>query len=76
MAALAVRKVEADSYVIEMTDELGSIVVQVSVPRSHGDRIYTRAEREKLARLAAEEIALNFAESLLDDTERQNSNGS
>ena len=75
ISAFTMRRVDADSYVIEMADELGSIVVHVPVPRSHRDRIYTEAERLNLARLTAQEIALNFAESLLGDTEGQNANG-
>lgn len=68
-ALLTVKKAEGDSFTVEMADELGSITVQVSVPRGRGGRIYSEAERERIARLNAQELALAFAEHLLDDRE-------
>lgn len=67
IAAITIRKAEGDSYIVEMADASGSITAQVWVPKMVGNRIYGQAEREKLARLSAQEIALTFAERLLDD---------
>jgi len=67
IAALTVRTLEDDSFIIEMADGLGSIAIQVSVPKTHNDRSYSNAERERMARRKAQELALNIAESLIGD---------
>ena len=53
-----------------MADELGSITVVVEIPRIIGDRDYNDEERERMAGLRARELALSFAERLLDDKAR------
>ncbi|GLS34400.1 hypothetical protein SAMN04488498_12746 [Mesorhizobium albiziae] len=60
---LVVRKISADRYVVEMTNELGSIAVYVSLAKIYDDREYSEAERETLACLRAQELALDFAEA-------------
>ena len=67
------RQIEAASFVVEMASEIGSIVVHVHVPRREGDRIYSDTERSKLARCKAQELAMEFAEALLDDVLGANS---
>ena len=60
---IMVRKIDANSYVVEMTNELGSITVRVSLPSVYGHHDYSEPERETLACLRAQELALDFAES-------------
>jgi hypothetical protein len=49
--AITVKKIEADGFVIEMTADGVSVSVQVSVPKRQGDRIFSDAEREKIAKV-------------------------
>ena len=67
ITSLTVKKVDADTYAIEMADEPGVLSILVKVPKRHRDRIYTEAERERLARLSAQELALTFAEIVLEE---------
>jgi hypothetical protein len=67
IAALTVRTLDDDSFIIEMADEKGSIAITVSVPKTNNDRPYTNAERERMARRKAQELALSFSESLIGD---------
>ena len=62
ITALIVRKTGSDSYVVEMSSKLGSITVQVSLEQVNDDRQYGEAERETLAILRAQELALDFAQ--------------
>ena len=62
--AITVKKIEADGFVIEMTADGCSLSVQVSVPKRQGDRIFSDAEREKMAKHKALDAALDFAEAL------------
>jgi hypothetical protein len=61
-----VKKIKADSFVIEVTEAGASLSVQILVPKSKDGRIYSVAEREKLARMKALNLALDFAEALVD----------
>ena len=69
-ALLTIQKADGDSFLIEMADELGSITVVVEIPRIIGDRVYIDAERERMAGLRAQELAISFAEMLLEDKAR------
>ena len=63
ITALVVRKIGPDSYVVEMSHELGSITAQVSLEQVNDDREYGEAERQTLACLRARELALLFAKA-------------
>ena len=69
-ALLTIQKADGDSFVIEMADELGSITVVVEIPIIIRGRIHSDADRERMAGLRAQELALSFAERLLDDKAR------
>jgi hypothetical protein len=64
--AITVNKIDADGFVIEMTADGISLSIQVSVPKRQGARIFSDAEREKIARRKAQDMALDFAEDLVD----------
>jgi hypothetical protein len=64
--AITVKEIGADSFVIEMTADGVSLSVRVSVPKRQGDRIFSDAEREKIARRKATDAALDFAEDSVD----------
>ena len=63
ITALMVRKIGPDSYVVEMSNELGSITVHVSLEQVNDDREYGEAERETLACLRAQELASVFVQA-------------
>jgi hypothetical protein len=63
---IAVKEIEAHNFVIEMTADGVSLSVQVSVPKRQGNRIFSDAEREKIAKSKALDAALDFAEDLVD----------
>ena len=67
IAALTVRTLDDDSFIIEMADERGSIAIHVSVPKSRNNRSYSNTERECIARHKARELGIKFSETLIGD---------
>jgi hypothetical protein len=65
--SITIRRISDDLFSVDWATEQNAISVRVAVPRSQGTRIYTDAEREEIACKAAQDLALNFAESLIGE---------
>jgi hypothetical protein len=64
---ITIRRISDDLFSVDWATEKDAITVRVAVPRSKGRQIYTEAEREDIACKKAQNLALNFAESLVGE---------
>jgi hypothetical protein len=64
---VTIRRISDELFSVDWTTEKDVISIRVAVPQSKGPHIYTEAEREEIACKKAQNLALNFAESLVGE---------
>ena len=69
--ALFLWKEDEDSYVLEMASDIGSLSIQVAVPKESSERLYAESEREELALGAAQRVAAEFLTKTISDLDKR-----
>jgi hypothetical protein len=64
---VTIRRIGDGLFSVDWTMQSDAVTIRVLVPRSEGLRIYSDTEQESIACKKAQDIALNFAESLVGE---------
>ena len=64
---VTIRRIGDGLFSVDWAMQSDAVTVRVSVPRSQGSRIYSDTEQEDIACKRAQDMALNFAESLVGE---------
>ena len=71
VATFTIWKDDDDTYVVEMTSDVGAVSIHVPVPKEGSGRLYSESEREGLAFVAAQRLAMEFLTRSLTDSDKR-----
>ena len=64
---VTIKRLNDELFSVDWATNRDAVTIHVAVPRTEGQRIYTNAEQEELACKKAQDLALDFAESLVGE---------